>query len=276
MDAREQIGAWDTAAWSLAAVALAFSDRSDELAEAARIAVRDLGLELPEGATPEQFAATAAAPLLQAAAAVQGGDAWDALPDEALIAQGQSSGQAAWAFSTFLFPELPGLVEALSQPGARMLDVGTGVGALAKGFLDLYPELHVVGLDVMPRVLDLARRADHGPRLELRLQDVADLDEPSSYDLTWVPSMFVPLPTLKEGVRRMVDALKPGGWLVTSFARPPADPTALALFRFRQTAYGGAQLDADGITGLLRDAGLQDVRSLDTPPGAPGIAAGRR
>ena len=40
--------------------------------------------------------------------------------------------------------------------GARTLDVGTGVAALAVAYAELFPRLTVVGIDVLPRVLALA------------------------------------------------------------------------------------------------------------------------
>ncbi len=39
----------------------------------------------------------------------------------------------------------------LATPGARMLDVGTGVSAMAIAFAQVFPQLHVLGIDVLDR-----------------------------------------------------------------------------------------------------------------------------
>ncbi|MFO1534001.1 MAG: methyltransferase domain-containing protein [Thermoplasmatota archaeon] len=62
--------------------------------------------------------------------------------------------------------------------------VGTGTGWLAIAVARTFPTLRVVGLDVLPEALDLARRnvAQVGldERVELRLLDAAELDAMSA------------------------------------------------------------------------------------------------
>ena len=63
-----------------------------------------------------------------------------------------------------------------------MPDVGTGVAALAVAYAELFPQLTVVGIDVMPRVLAMAEQtfaqSSVGDRIILREQDVMLLDDP--------------------------------------------------------------------------------------------------
>jgi hypothetical protein len=54
------------------------------------------------------------------------------------------------------------------------------------------------------------------------------------------------------------------------------DPLDVAITRFKTLAYGGTALDDEEAGQLLRGAGLVDVRSIPTPPGAPAITVGRR
>lgn len=168
----------------------------------------------------------------------------------------------------------------LDRPGARMLDVGTGVAALAVAYAEQYPGLTVVGIDVLPRVLALAARtvaaSAVGDRVVLREQDVAALDEPDRYALAWLPAPFVPEPAVRAGADRIARALEPGGWLLVGHGKVSGDPLRDAIDRFKTVAYGGTALDEDQAAQLLRDAGLTDVRTVPTPPGAPAITAGRR
>ncbi|RKS80053.1 methyltransferase family protein [Motilibacter peucedani] len=284
----DTLTAWDQGAWCLAAVVLLARDPQGDEGQAARAVLEASGLLAPGaplstgfGASPQQVAAQASAGLLQAAAVVQGSAGWAGLPDEVLLAQGVASGQTAAAFRQLVLPALPGLGERLAAPGARMLDVGTGVGALAAAFAAEFSALHVTGIDVAPRVLDLARQridalAVHD-RVDLRLEDVGALDEPAAYDLAWIPAPFVPPAALREGVGRVARALRPDGWLLLAHGKPDQGrPVERALTALRTLVFGGTLLDAAGAASLLGAAGLVDVASLPTPSGAPGITVGRR
>src|SRR6266568_2589166 len=104
-DLQATIQAWDQAAWSLAALALAARDDGPpELTAAAGELLAATGLTAePRGplrehgtSTPRQIASQAAAALYQASALASGrGYHWDAQSDEALLAQGNASAQAA-------------------------------------------------------------------------------------------------------------------------------------------------------------------------------------
>jgi hypothetical protein len=282
---RELMHAGDQGAWINAALALALDGTGpEEHRLAAADVLRSVGIdveadlgELDRGA----IAAQAAAPLLQTAALIRGdGNLWQGQSDEALLAQGRTSAQGAAAMARFGLPSLDGLAEALARPGAMMLDVGTGVAAMAVAYAEQFPELTVVGLDVLPRVLALAantvaasRVAD---RVVLREQDVATLDEEATYALAWLPAPFLPEAALRAGAPRVARATSPGGWVMLGHGRFTEGSADNAITRFKTVAYGGTALDDEQAERLLRDAGLQGVTTLPTPPGSPAITVGRK
>jgi SAM-dependent methyltransferase len=281
------IGGWDQGASCLAALAVAVDPGAAEpLRSAARevMAAAGLGEVLADAETlaftPAQLRGIAASPLLQGAALVNGTHGWGTQADAALSAQGEASGSAAALFARFVLPHFPDLTERLTTPGARMLDVGTGIGALAMGFAEAFPHLHVTGIDVLPRALELARAGVHrspaASRLDLRDQDVADLAEDAVYDLAWVPAPFVPQPALTAGIARIFTALRPGGLVMIGHGTLDGDDLPVALTRFKTVAYGGTPLDATEAAALLQGHGFTSVQLLPTPPGAPAITAGRR
>jgi hypothetical protein len=277
------VHAADQSAWSLAALALTFGGGgSADLRRAAEEIVRVLDLlPIPEPAISRSVSGQAAAPLLQTAALLNGGfDAWAGQTDEALLAQGRASAQGAPLFARFVFPGMPGLTDALSRPGARMLDVGTGVAAMAVAYAQLWPELTVVGLDVLPRALTLAAAtvaaSDVADRVVVRKQDVATLDEPPTYSLAWLPAPFVPESAVRAGIEAISRALVPGAWVMVGHGKFTGDPLDDAITRFKTIAYGGTPLDDEEAGKLLLGAGLTDVRTVPTPPGAPAITVGRR
>jgi predicted O-methyltransferase YrrM len=174
---------------------------------------------------------------------------------------------------------MPGLAEALAVPGARMLDVGTGVAALAIAYAQQFPAVTVVGLDIDDHILGLAagivQGSDVADRVVLRRQDISTLDEPGTYAFAWLPAPFIPEPTLRSGAHRIAAALAPGGWIVLGHGKYTGDMTEDSINRFKTAAYGGTSLDEAQAQALLRNAGFTGVMTAPTPPGAPAITIGR-
>jgi hypothetical protein len=295
-EVRAHLNVLHQAVWELAAIALALRDPGPPDPALQRAAERVLleaglmvgtdndahpapGLIEATGGEGSRVAAQAATGILQSAAVLSGADTWSSQDDEALLAQGRASAQAARMFKTFAVPMLAGLDELLSASSAMMLDVGVGVAAMAVAYCEAFPRLRVVGLDVFPRALDLARdtidEAGMAERIELRNQDVATLEDCEAFCLGWLPAPFVPQAAIQAGLPRMVRSLVPGGWLVVGHGKFGGS-VAAALTRFQTVAFGGTALDSDEAQNLLRGVGLDSVATLPTPEGAPGITVGRR
>jgi SAM-dependent methyltransferase len=286
--AREQLEAFlhdgDRAIWSTAALVLALQDAASEEQQAAAHAVLEAsGLDGVASLGAEEaggLAAQAAAPVHQVAGLLRGeGQMWAAQSDEALIAQGRASARGAAGFAEFGLPMLAGLAEAFAD-GARMLDVGTGVGAMAVAYAQLFPHLTVVGIDVLPRVLALAAQtvaaSSVGDRVILREQDVSSLDETETYAFAWVPAPFLPASALAAGVPRVGNSLRAGGWLMLGHGKYGGSAVNDAVGRFKTIAYGGTALNDEEAEEMLRSAGLVEVRTVPTPHGSPAISVGRR
>jgi hypothetical protein len=282
---RQLMGSGDRGAWINAAIALALDNSRSEvqrLAAADLLRSLDVDVDADLGELDRgRVAAQAAAPLLQTAAVVGGdGELWEGQSDEALLAQGRASAQGAAAMVQFGLPMLGGLAEALAQPGAMMLDVGTGVAAMAVAYAELFPRLTVVGLDVLPRALALAAATVSASavadRVVLREQDVATLDEEATYALIWLPAPFIPEVALRAAMPRVARAMAPGGWVMVGHGKFAESPSENAITRFKTVIYGGTALDDEQAQRLLREAGLQNVRTTATPRGGPAITVGRK
>jgi hypothetical protein len=300
VEAGQHLNKLHEAVWQLAAISLAFRDpgtMDPDLRNAADHVVAAAGLgssderalrlcpglaQLIEllGGDPTKLASQSAAPILQAAALLSGATEWMRQDDEALLAQGRASAQGAGPFKMFAVPMMEGLGELLAEPSPIMLDVGVGVGAMAVAWCQTFPGLHIVGVDVFPRALELASRivaeADLADRIELRDQDVIDLDDRDIYCYAWLPAPFLPPNALEAGVPRILAALVPGGWVGLGHGKFGADPLSDAITRLQTVAFGGTALDNEHAELLLRRAGFESVTTLPTPQGAPGITVGRR
>ena len=289
-DLQATIQAWDQGAWSLAALALAAQgDGPPELTAAARELLDAAGLTATQGtplaglgtAAPQQIASQAAAALHQASALASGrGYEWGTQSDEALLAQGHTSAQGAIPMTRFMLPMMGDLAGRVAAPGARFLDVGTGVGALAVAFAQLFPQLHVLGIDVLDRALGLARQAiavgGVAARVTVRNQDVAVFADRAGFDVAWLPAPFIAQPALHAGLPRVAAALRPGGWLIVGHGKFGGTPAEDALTRLKTVAHGGTPLDDAAACQLLHEAGLTLVRTMPTPAGVPAVTVGQK
>ena len=289
-DLQTTIQAWDQSAWNLAALALAAKgDGPPELTAAAQELLTVAGVAAAPGvplpglgtSSPEQIASQAEAALHQASALASGrGYKWSSQSDEALLAQGRASAQGAMPMAQFMLPMMGDLADRMAAPGARFLDVGTGVAALGIAFAEVFPHLQVLGIDVLDRSLDLARRAiaasGVAARVTVRNQDVAEFVDEAGFDVAWLPAPFIAQPALRAGLPRIVATLRPGGWLIVGHGKFGGTPTEDALTRLKTITHGGTPLDATAASHLLQQTGLTQVRTMPTPVGAPAITIGQK
>ena len=210
---------------------------------------------------------------------VSGG--WALQHDEVLLGHGRASAATGRALATKIVPELTGLAGRLNVAGSRVLDVGTGVAAIAVTLAREFPRAHVVGIDVLDRALDLARAelagaADVADRVSLRQLDLADLTEQASYDLIWLPAPFLADAALSAGLPRAIDALLPGGWIVVATNPAPEDALLRAVGRWTAALNNGNACDTGRMAASLTASGLREVRTFPIVRGGPVLLAARR
>lgn len=165
----------------------------------------------------------------------------------------------------------PALLQRLDQPGARFLDIGTGVGWLTIGMLQRWPELSAVGIEPLPGALAIAQEnmASEGlaGRVELRLGRGEDLADIAAFDLVFVPSAFIPATAMPEILRRGHAALRPGGRLLLAVMQPPDMVDAAVLAQFRAAVWGGDVLGIETGTALLQASGFRQIDAMQQPGG---------
>jgi predicted O-methyltransferase YrrM len=242
--------------------------------------------QYPDGPTSRSAAQARLSSLRQAVAAAAGdqGEAgvWAVQDDEVLRNQGRASAFTGRSIASTVVPALPGLAERLDRQGSRILDTGTGIAALALALAEAFPRAEVVGIDVMERVLELARRelADAGTeaasRVTLRHADVVDMAEQAAYDMVWLPAPFLAEAALIQALPRLIEALKPGAWIIVGTNSAAPDPLRRAVAGWQAVRNGGNAYDADRMTTTLTAYGLQDEREFPTVPGGPMLVAAQR
>lgn len=258
--------------------------RADSASRAENPALRQ-ALRLADDSTAAAAASHNAvlSSLHQAARAASGDPlpGWGDQDDEVLLRQGRASAGTGRALAGKIVPQLSGLADRLAVEGAQILDVGTGIAALAIELARNLPQASVLGVDIAERPLELARReiesaADIEGRVSARRQDITDLADVDAFDLVWFPAPFLSAAVIDAAIPRMVAALRTGGWIVMGTNPPAHDPLKRAVGRWTAALNGGSAYDCDEAAEVLTASGMHDVRRFPTVPGGPVLVAGRK
>jgi SAM-dependent methyltransferase len=156
-------------------------------------------------------------------------------------------------------------------PGWSCWEVGAGYGTIAQWLHErVAPDGYVLATDLDPRFL--ARLAQ--PNLRVMRHDIVDGPLPKeSFDLIHARLLLCHLPARERVLDRMIDALKPGGWLVIEdfdgLSLPP-DPTinpaetalqSSAAVRDLLRSAGADLRFGRCVAGLLRARGMTHINA---------------
>ena len=162
------------------------------------------------------------------------------------------------------------------EPGTRLLEVGTGVGAVLAVLGQEFPGVRLVGVDIEPKQLAFAREHLARAGVEATLVEADALGLPfddESFDHVWMmwflEHVADPPAVLREAKRTLV----PGGVITaievdysTVRAEPPT-PAIEALFRtmVRGMAASGWSDAGTRLPGWLREVGFRQVDEGERP-----------
>ena len=172
-----------------------------------------------------------------------------------------------------IWPQEARLFERYRVPeNARILDVACGTGEITYRLARRYPRARVLGVDIEPQLLDVARRNDPGetPNVAFEEDNAYRLSQPdAAFDLTVCRHLLQILPEPENVLRELVRVTKPGGWvhvLSEDYGMIHFYPTALDNERFwlRGPVVLGRALGTDMRIGRatythLHELGLADL-----------------
>lgn len=174
-----------------------------------------------------------------------------------------------WLVEPLFRPWVDALLEHASlAPGRRVLDLACGTGIVARVAKErLGDDGFVVGVDLSPQMLDVARRI--APGVEWREGNAVALPfgEQERFDVVLCQQGLQFFPDGAAAVTEMRRVLAPGGRLAVSTWRPLEEtPFFLALHHVAERRLGTiadrrfALGDAKRLEALLTAAGFEDVR----------------
>ncbi len=154
------------------------------------------------------------------------------MADESMVRGLRAQAQAIWP------QEIPLFRRYQLPAAARILDGGCGTGEAASRLAELFPQAHVLGIDIIDQHLDLARSryANLAPRLTFEHQSLFELDaEDCSFDLTVCRHVLHSIPHPDRVLAELVRVTRNGGFLhlipedygMLHFQRGALDPSNL-------------------------------------------------
>jgi SAM-dependent methyltransferase len=118
-------------------------------------------------------------------------------------------------------------LDRLESPPRRVLDLGTGTGAVARLVAERFPEAEVVGVDVATQMIEEARRVTDSPRITYQVADAQKLPfAPGAFDLVTLGNM---IPFFDELAR----VVKPGGHVLIAYSAGAETPIYVPSERLR-------------------------------------------
>jgi ubiquinone/menaquinone biosynthesis C-methylase UbiE len=118
-------------------------------------------------------------------------------------------------------------LDTIDPQPARVLDLGTGTGAVARLVAERFPEAEIVGADLSGQMIDQARRLTDSPRVTYEVADAQKLPfADGSFDLITLGNM---IPFFDELAR----VIAPGGRVLVAYSAGPETPIYVPPERLR-------------------------------------------
>jgi ubiquinone/menaquinone biosynthesis C-methylase UbiE len=156
-------------------------------------------------------------------------------------------------------------------PGDRVLDLATGVGAMAQRLKDRYPGVQVTGLDLRMSQLRHARRNHPGAAAYVQADGSRMPFRDATFDKLYCSWMLEHVPRPVEILQEVRRVLKVGGSCLfievdnSSFQVRPSCPEVMEVMQRlnqAQLAGGGDPYVGLKLDGYFREAGFGEVRIL--------------
>lgn len=175
-----------------------------------------------------------------------------------------------------LYASLPDYRVRLEQ-GARVLDVGCGIGAGVLSTATMFDSVHAVAIELVPEVAEVTRQravdAGVADRVEIRTADARSLTEEDAFDVTFWAQPFFDPDSRADTLAVIFRALRPGGLLLVQELFPPVSEEDDANVRVRldrlflERHHGTFGRTAEELAAEAQAAGFLDSEIVISPLG---------
>jgi ubiquinone/menaquinone biosynthesis C-methylase UbiE len=156
------------------------------------------------------------------------------------------------------------------EPGARLLEIGCGVGAVLAVLGQEFPGIRLTGVDIEPKQLEFARNHLERSGVEATLLEADALALPfddQSFDHVWMMWLLEHVADPPAALREARRVLVPGGAITaievdySTCHTEPSTPAMEALFRamVKGMASSGWSDAGTRLPGWLREAGFREI-----------------
>jgi SAM-dependent methyltransferase len=176
------------------------------------------------------------------------------------------SAPGAGALVETLFESAPEMWAAMTD--GRLLDVGSGVSGFVLSAATVLPHMRATTIEVVPTVAAVAaeRASELGvsDRIDVRVMDARDFDEPSAYDAAFWAQPFFPVPVRAATIAMILRSLRPGGYLLVQQLDGPDAPLRRLVAEAQQLPFAKP---IDDVALELSAAGFELIRTVRTDLG---------
>ena len=164
-------------------------------------------------------------------------------------------------------------LDATVPHAERILDVGCGVGQLARELARARPGCELIGCDASPDMIARAQADYTAPNLAYHTGPVEVMERGSGFDAIVCTHAFPYFPDKPASMAAMAALLRPGGRLLIIQANTENAYDWAWLLVVRLTTTPSRYLSAAGLHALMSEAGLTPgvVQSVDKPRWIPSI-----
>jgi ubiquinone/menaquinone biosynthesis C-methylase UbiE len=153
--------------------------------------------------------------------------------------------------------------------GGTALDFGCGVGRLSRGLAERFDS--VIGVDISPRMIELAKEHNPGSRFRFLLNQSSDLtilaDESVDFIYSSIVLQHIPVPAVKKYVCELYRVLRPGGvmsiHMPSTEAKPGKRPKDTIRWLMGRRNYDRLWAIAHGTTAIVEMNFIQEAEMLE-------------
>lgn len=164
-------------------------------------------------------------------------------------------------------------LDAMSPPPRRILDLGCGIGQLAREIAERRPDVEVVGLDTSAGMIGRARIDYAAPNLTFLCGPLESLPVDEPFCAIVSTHAFPYVPDKPAALRRIREVLVPDGRLLLIQANDEGWYDRAWLFFVKRTTTAAVYHPAATLQAMMVEAGLRPdlVRSIDKAFFVPSI-----